>query len=161
MQILRFTAGLRCTPLAPAGVLLVAWGEDPLDSRVVGSQQDLQAALHAPSGRAALIQVLGGEDRSWDPGPLVDPTLLRALALPGRPDLVPAGLPWALIHPQRLRALRSIGAGGASPRGPGMGDTPRHALNLLMIEHRRVLEGELVFTRMVRNVLDEIGLRMG
>jgi hypothetical protein len=161
MQILRFTAGLHCTPLAPAGVCLVGWGEDSLDSRVVASQQDLQAALHAPSGRAAIIEALGGEDRSWDPGPLVDPALLRALALPGHPDPVPPVLPWALIQPQRLRALRSIGGGGASPPGPGWGSTPRHALNLLMIQHRRVLEGEEVFTRMVRNVLDEIGLRMG
>lgn len=153
MEIIRCLAGLSWSWVGPAGILLAGPEDAPLARRIVGSEADLRAALHSPRGRAAIVEALGGEDRSWDPGPLLPPAAVTELG--GR------FVPWALVPPDTLRALgripwEGIGSGPA----PGLGGSLRHELNILVIRSRRVLAEEVVLLRIVRNVLDELGRRL-
>lgn len=154
MEIIRYLSGVQWSWVGPAGIILAGPVDFPTARRIVGSQGDLQAALHSPRGRAALIEALGGEDRSWDPGPLVSPQAVG--------ELGGSFVPWALVHPDTGRSLAHIpwkeGTGGGP--GPEMEGTPRHALNMLLIRSRRVLHGEEVLFRITRNLLDDLGRRL-
>lgn len=154
MEIIRCLAGLSWSWVGPAGIVLAGPVDTPLARRIVGSEGDLRAALHSPRGRAAIVEALGGEDRSWDPGPLLPP---RAVG-----DLGGRYIPWGLVPPDTLRALGRIPwrAGPGGGPDPEVDGTPRHELNTLLIRSRRVLQGEDVLFRIVRNVLDELGHRL-
>lgn len=153
MEIIRCLSGLPWSWVGPAGVLLAGAPETPLARRVVGAEADLRAALHSPRGRAFIIEALGGEDRSWDPGPLVPAHAVR--------ELGGHFVPWALAHPDTLRELQRIPWKESGGPGPTLDGTPRHALNMLLIRSRRALHGEEVLFRIVHNVLDELGRTLG
>lgn len=160
MLMLRFLAGLSPRPLPPAGVLLV---EDPSGSgppRVVAPRHDLMVALRVPSAVDALLEVLG--DGPWAAGPVLLPAHVAAVDPDGRllGPLTPA-LPWVLLPPTELNALVTAVSGDVSADLLGGAPRLRHRVNLLVMRYRVALARDPVVGRIARNVLDELGHRLG
>lgn len=160
MLILRFLAGLSPRPLPPAGVLLV---EDPSGwgpSRVVAPRHDLMVALRVPSAVDALLEALG--EGPWAAGPVLLPGHVAAVDPDGRLlGPLTAALPWVLLPPAELGALSAAVSGDVSADLLGGAPQFRHRLNLLAMRYRVALAGDPVVGRIARNVLDELGHRLG
>lgn len=153
-------AGLRTRPLAPPGVLLV---EDPADqgpSRVVGSHSALHHAMAVPSSVDALLAVLG--EGEWAAFPVILPQHMETVD-PGGRRMAPlaAELPWVLLPPGMGSRRQAMVSGDVAADLLGGGASPRHSLNLLAIRYRMGGLEDPVTARVARNILDELGRRLG